>query len=308
MTELAAASLPTQDQPEHGVDPGLAEALREADARTADALRAAVARDRIAAAPLVQVAVAGLPVADLTRTEVVDRLVDALVARRPTTAFALHVGGLLSRRDRAFQAAMQSADLVYADGVSIVRLARMSGATRIERAATTDIGIDLLERVTAPGAPRLRIALVGGPQGLAERAGAGLAERFAVDVVHVDHGYHGDWTGPLAALTASGADLVLVGLGAPREMAWVQRHRAAFADALVLTCGGWFGFLAGEETRAPQVVQTLGLEWVWRWVQQPRRLARRYLLGAGLCLRLATEIRVRRAVSRLLRRSEPATP
>ena len=63
-------------------------------------------------------------------------------------------------------------------------------------------------------------------------------------------------------------------------MTWAVQHRTELATGLVLTCGGWLGFLVGQEARAPVIAQRLGLEWAFRLLQSPRRLASRYLRGA----------------------------
>lgn len=234
--------------------------------------------------------VGGLPLLDAPRRGVVDRLHAAYSRGDGCVAFALHVGGLLHRSSGEYVTAMRHADLVYADGASVLLLGRLAGARVLERAATTDIGVDLLERLRADARP-CRAVLIGGPPGLAERAGVVLSDRFGVDVLHATHGFHADWQPVLDRVRAEQPSLVIVGMGAPREMTWTHQHRDALGSALVLTCGGWFGFLAGEESRAPAWVQRVGLEWTWRLVQSPRRLAARYargaLVSAGLALRIA---------------------
>lgn len=294
MTEALSTALTTTED------------LATADRRTAEVLRAAVRARGLDRPEMPTVPVGPFAVADATREQVVDVLEVAWRQRQGFVAFALHVGGLLERGDELFVAAMGWSDLVYADGVSIVSLARTAGAERIERAATTDIGIDLLERLDAAG-HRPRVALVGGPDGLADRAAAALEARFDLDVVFTTHGFHDVWDGPLVQLREAEPDLVVVGLGAPREMRWVHRHRESLDGALVLTCGGWFGFLAGEEVRAPRLVQRLHGEWVWRWVQQPRRLARRYVLGALVCLKLKRTARAAARDTARRKSQEPVT-
>ncbi len=234
-----------------------------------------------------------------------DAVVDAVVrgsqgcaGRRPWVAFALHVGGLNSRTDPAYVAAMSRADLVYADGVSVVLLARLAGGSRTERAGTTDIGWDVLRELgRALGRPP-RVALIGGPEGLTQRAGAVFEAEAGVEVVATEHGYHSDWTEVLRRLAASGCDVLFVGLGAPFEMTWVDTHRAELPPCLVMTCGGWFGFVVADEQRAPQWAQSAGLEWVFRVKQAPRRLARRYATGVGATAALAVRVVVDRSQGR----------
>jgi N-acetylglucosaminyldiphosphoundecaprenol N-acetyl-beta-D-mannosaminyltransferase len=226
-------------------------------------------------------AVGPFQVLDATRREAVRRVVDLTVdsPSRPVLVYALHVGGLNARHDLDFVEAMRRADLVYADGGSVVWLARLAGATLIERAPTTDAGWDVLRELAERLGRRVRVALVGGPTGLAERAGEVLAGAAPVEVVHTDHGYHEDWTQPIRALSASVPDVTLVGLGAPGEMVWCQKHRDALPGGLVLTCGGWFGHLSGDERRAPRLLRHSGIEWVARLAQSPRRLGPRYARG-----------------------------
>jgi N-acetylglucosaminyldiphosphoundecaprenol N-acetyl-beta-D-mannosaminyltransferase len=220
-------------------------------------------------------------VPDVTAVEWVDCVVTEAAAarRRPMHVYALHVGGLNARNDRRFVEAMRSADLVGPDGGSVVWLARLAGATFVERVPTTDVGWDILRGLAHSLGRDPRVALLGGPPGLAERAGAVVAAGAPVEVVHTDHGFHEDWAGPLRALGAAAPDVTLVGLGAPREMIWCQDNRDRLTGRLVLTCGGWFGHLTGDEQRAPRLLRRSGIEWVARVAQSPRRLAPRYARG-----------------------------
>lgn len=247
---------------------------------------------------LPQLQIGALSVGDLSQAEVVSAIVDGAVqsaGRRPWRAFALHVGGLNARADEEYVTAMAGADLAYADGVSVVALARLAGGTHVERAATTDIGWPVLDGIaTGLGRPA-RVALVGGRAGLARRAGEVAGARQGIEVVLAEHGYHSDWTQTLRQLAACRPDVVLVGLGAPQEMKWVERHLDELPDCLIMTCGGWFGFIAQDEVRAPSLLQRLGLEWVHRTVLDPRRLAARYAVGALSTLSLARVVLAQRA-------------
>jgi N-acetylglucosaminyldiphosphoundecaprenol N-acetyl-beta-D-mannosaminyltransferase len=190
------------------------------------------------------------------------------------------VGGLGARHDQAFVDAMDSANLVYADGASVVLAARAAGAKSIERAPTTDIGWALLRQLTTAGSEPPVVSVVGGPPGLADRALGTLVEAGIARAGVTDHGYHRNWDATIDRLRDHPSDVLVVGLGAPMEMIWVQQHLAQLSAGIVLTCGGWLGFLAGNETRAPEWLQHNGLEWVYRLAQSPRRLMGRYARGA----------------------------
>lgn len=236
----------------------------------------------VAGARLVELIEVGpFRVPDANREEFVELVVTLACAPRlqPAFVYALHVGGLNARHDARFVDAVLQADLVGADGGSVVFLARLAGAQHIERVPTTDVGWEILRGLAEALGRDVRVALVGGPPGLAERAGEVLSVAAPVQLVHTDHGFHDDWSTPLSELAAAAPDVTLVGLGAPAEMTWCQDHRRELSGRLVLTCGGWFGYLAGEEARAPRFLRRSGIEWVSRVRQAPLRLGPRYARG-----------------------------
>jgi N-acetylglucosaminyldiphosphoundecaprenol N-acetyl-beta-D-mannosaminyltransferase len=222
-------------------------------------------------------------VSDTPPAELVGKVVSLGLEERtqPAFAFALHVGGLNARREREFVAAMRAADVVYADGGSVVWLARLAGAHRVARAPTTDIGWEIMREFQERTGRVPRIALIGGPEGLTAGAGAVIESAGVAKVVLVEHGYHTDWSQPLADLREAAPDITVVGLGAPYEMIWCQQHRDELPTGLVLTCGGWFNYIVGDERRAPRLLRRSGLEWIARFAQSPVRLGPRYARGVG---------------------------
>lgn len=233
-----------------------------------------------AASPSVRVM--GLAIADLTEDGVVSTLTDLAInpGGRARGAFALHIGGLLELNDADYVLAMASSSLNYADGMSAVLLARAAGAKNIERSVTTDVGWKVLRGFNSVTGRPCRFALVGGASGLAMSASEVLEADGAGIGVYATHGYHDDWKPVLHALRVARPDVIFVGLGAPFEMKWVHHHMNSLPTAAVLTCGGWFGYLIGDESRAPRFMRRYGLEWLYRLGQQPRRLLGRYLRGA----------------------------
>lgn len=219
---------------------------------------------------------------DLSYSDVVSAVAKLATDNRggPVRAYALHVGGLNHRQDTNFVDEMRTADLVYADGGSIVLLAKLAGARHIQRAPTTDIGWDVLRAVGQHLGRPARLALIGGPPGLANRAGAALEGGAAGTVVFESDGFQDNWEPVLDNLVAADAEVCLVGMGAPREMLWVRQWYHRLPRILLLTCGGWFGFLAGKERRAGGLLRRSGLEWIARIAQSPRHLAPRYARGA----------------------------
>lgn len=225
------------------------------------------------------VQVSGVHVADAHPETVVDLAAQPATVRA-NLVYAMHVGGLLALSDQDFRQALSDASVLYADGAAVVLLARAAGAKNIRRAPTTDIGVPMIQRLAQRLGRAPRIALVGGPPGLASRAAAALKREVSIEVVLTNDGYFEDDERLLERLQCAKPDMVLVGMGMPREAIWTHQHRMRLPAAIVVTCGGWFGFLAGEETRAPRLVRRVGLEWAFRLGQNFRRLRGRYARGA----------------------------
>ena len=276
--------------------PVLVPAMRDgdaADAGLASPMAIVAAAEPVLTPSAPQLRIGPFQISDLSHEDVVSAIVRGTMAvrtQRAWVSYALHVGGLNQRRDTSYLDAMSRADLVYADGMSVIVLAKLAGANAAERAGTTDIGWTVIRALgVALGRPA-RVALIGGPDGLTSRAGRVIEADAGAEVVLTEHGYHEDWTPVLERLASSGCDMVLVGLGAPREMIWVDQNVAQLPPCLVMTCGGWFGFITQDEKRAPQWVCDAGLEWTYRLGQSPRRLFKRYAKGALSTAALAVHI------------------
>lgn len=241
-------------------------------------------------------------VADASTREVIHESVaaarEAVRDRLPQVVTALHIGGLNERKTEGFTDALASSRLVYADGMAVVLLARLSGANVVERSATTDIGIPILESIAADLGRPTRTALLGGEDGVAVAAATTLAKSPSVEIVYTCHGYQDSdaWGDRLAELRATAPDVVFIGLGSPAELLFCVSYAESLPASLIVTCGGWFGFLSGREPRAPLAMRRLGLEWLWRLANAPQRLFARYAKGLGTFLQLASRTATKKAL------------
>jgi N-acetylglucosaminyldiphosphoundecaprenol N-acetyl-beta-D-mannosaminyltransferase len=184
----------------------------------------------------------------------------------------------LAASDATFREILLSADLDYPDGQSIVWAARALGADVPERVATTDLINPLVAECARQGK---KLYLFGAAPGVAARAGQRLAERAPGLRYMARDGYvsEEDMPGLIAEIAAYDPDILLVGLGDPLQQAWLADHRSELHVPAVLTCGGLFDWVSGANRRAPQWMISAGLEWLWRLILEPRRLAKRYLAG-----------------------------
>lgn len=210
-------------------------------------------------------------------------LIDGWVARRePRYVCVTGVHGVMeSRRDAALRRVHNEAGLVTPDGMPLVWLARAAGHRHVERVYGPDLLLAACAR--AAEATRHRHFFYGGAPGVAERLTRRLAARFPALRVAGVH------TPPYRALTAeedaavaraitdSGADVVWVGLGTPKQERWMQAHVGRVGAPVLVGVGAAFDFLSGAKRQAPRWMQRSGLEWAFRLGSEPRRLWRRYL-------------------------------
>ena len=184
-------------------------------------------------------------------------------------------------QERAFRDSVLRSDLSVADGFPIVLAARWMGIDWPGRVA----GADLFERLQAAGRspkrPPIKLYLFGGPPGVGAQAAAQLNARAqGFECVGHDEGGFGDIEAmsseeAIARINSSDAEFVLVALGAKKGQAWIERNRARLKAPVVSHLGAVINFAAQSIERAPAWMQSTGLEWVWRIVQEPQ-LWRRY--------------------------------
>ncbi|WP_018043791.1 WecB/TagA/CpsF family glycosyltransferase [Methylobacterium sp. 88A] len=227
----------------------------------------------------------GMSIAALGMQETVDRMAEAVrLHPRPGTPlyFTSANGEVMSRhaRDAEFARLVDMADLISADGQPMVTLSRFVGDRALPvRVATTDLYHEVARKAAAEG---LTFYLYGATED-ENRAAVATTQRLypALRIVGHHHGYlAGDaLTDKIAEIDALAPDILWIALGVPREQAFVRDHGPLLRNvALIKTSGGLFNFLSGSRSRAPSWVQRVGFEWLWRLVQEPRRLFWRYCL------------------------------
>lgn len=226
----------------------------------------------------------GVAVAVRSRADAIEEIDAALESRRPLRLAFANANLLnLAYHDEALRSAL-SRCLVLNDGVGVDLAGRwLYGRSFRENLNGTDFVPAYLETARRS----LRVFLLGAKPGVAERAATRLEARFPRhQFVGVQDGYFHpeDAAAVIEGIRASGADLVLVAMGNPIQELWLAQHLEATGCTLGFGVGALFDFVTGEAPRAPALVRKLRLEWVFRLLQEPRRLARRYLVGNPLFL------------------------
>jgi N-acetylglucosaminyldiphosphoundecaprenol N-acetyl-beta-D-mannosaminyltransferase len=188
----------------------------------------------------------GLPISDVRPTAVAGYAASAwLEERRTVLVFAWHVTSLnAARTDAEFRSAASAAAIAYPDGISLTLLARLAGARKAAKIATTDLVPQLLQTLRHALGRAPRVAVVGGEAPVTAAAARALQSAGA-NVVAARHGYRSEWGPVLQELRKEAPDVILVGLGMPLEAKWCARHSGGLPPAIVVTCGGYLRLLAG---------------------------------------------------------------
>jgi N-acetylglucosaminyldiphosphoundecaprenol N-acetyl-beta-D-mannosaminyltransferase len=198
---------------------------------------------------------------------------------------------VLYQRDARLRAAYANAAMVLADGMPVVAASRLFGRPLPCRVAGSDLVPALFDAAGERGG--LRVFLLGAAAGVAARAAVRIAARWPA--VNVADSYSpplgfehdaGENETILARIAAVRPDLLVVGLGAPKQEHWVNLHRRRIAAPVTLCAGATIDFLAGQKRRAPRWMRASGLEWLHRAAGEPRRLLARYARDAWVFPRL----------------------
>lgn len=183
------------------------------------------------------------------------------------------------QHDPHYRTALLTADRVLPDGIGVELAARMNSQPLAANLNGTDFVPHLLRKATMQG---LSVFLFGGREGVAEDAAARLVRDIpGLRIAGTRDGYQGagDTDAAIEAINASGADIVLVAMGVPMQDIWLARHANRLTARLSMGVGALFDFLAERVARAPAPVRKARMEWAWRLAMEPKRMARRYLIG-----------------------------
>lgn len=183
--------------------------------------------------------------------------------------------------DRAYWDTVASADVRYADGSGMAVAARLAGDTLNDNVNGTDLLPLLADQAVKNG---VTIFLLGGSPGAAAGSAATIAAQGLPHAIAGTH--HGffekgsvEEDAVIDRINASGAAILLVGMGVPLQDCWIERNAHRIKVPVQVGVGGLFDFFSGRVSRAPVVLRTLGLEWTWRLAEEPGRMWRRYIIG-----------------------------
>ncbi|MCR5414167.1 MAG: WecB/TagA/CpsF family glycosyltransferase [Kiritimatiellae bacterium] len=232
----------------------------------------------------------GIPVSPLREGEAVGRIVSLAAERlakgaRPAFVATLNVdfvanavGARPFGGNGELWGYLRNADLVTADGMPIVLLSRLLGKPLPERVTGADMVPEICRACAAKG---LSVYVLGGDAGAVKEAFANLAVP-GLDVAGIDSPavrLDAEDPGVVRRINAAGPGVLFVALGNPKQELWMGRHAGELRAGAMIGVGGTFNFIAGRVKRAPAWMRRSGLEWIYRMIQEPGRLWRRYAFG-----------------------------
>lgn len=241
-----------------------------------------------------RISVIGLPVAATTYAGAVEWILAQ--AQHPSRACAVeaantHVAAL-ARADAAFGESMRQFDLICPDGMPLVWVvnAHLAADEKLtDRVYGPTLMLETL-KATAGRSAEFKHFLLGGNQSTLDRLLAAFSERFpSVHIAATHSPPFGDWPADefdriCGKIRSSGANLIWVGLGCPKQEHWIARNKHRLPPGVYFGIGAAFAFHAGEVRQAPPLIQRFGGEWAYRLAMEPRRLFKRYFTYNSLFL------------------------
>jgi N-acetylglucosaminyldiphosphoundecaprenol N-acetyl-beta-D-mannosaminyltransferase len=214
----------------------------------------------------------------LSADQVVDELIQTIRTGQRGTLCTVNVAILMMMRSNArLQRFVNSAKWTVADGQPLIWASHLTRRPLPERVT----GIDLIDQLCARAVrENISVYFLGASDKIVRATADALRTRHpGLDVRGYADGYFGRDEAPVRAraVAASGAELLFVAMGVPRQEYFIEEQWEIFGARVVIGVGGSFDVIAGLRKRAPALIQRAGLEWAYRVAQEPRRLFKRYL-------------------------------
>lgn len=222
---------------------------------------------------------------NLTMIEAVDLIGVNLAEKKQCSIFFANPDCLNKMiSDREYFTILKTGDYIFPDGIGLVIAGKMLQTPLKENINGTDMLPYICRMAASKG---FSIFLLGGKPGIAEKAGEKINAAYGVTLAGTEHGYFNHQTESdrvIEKINNSGAAILLVGFGAPLQEKWISIHRHKLKPDVLIGVGGLFDFYSGTIRRAPDWIREIGLEWVYRMLQEPGRMWRRYIVGNPLFL------------------------
>ena len=237
---------------------------------------------------------AGVRFSKINLTEAVRKLIDDVLQKRKTQVCVTNVYSLvMMQKDAEFRKINNSVELSVADGMPIVWLSRLMGCALPCRMAGADLFFELCKEASLRG---FSIYLLGSTSDVLEKIKINLKTEFPnlqiagmYSPPYKENFSEDENSEILRSINEAKPDILLVGMTAPKQEKWIYRNLDKLNVKVAIGIGAVFNFVAGTVKRAPRWMQKMGLEWLFRLIQEPKRLWKRYLIGNTIFIFLVIE-------------------
>lgn len=225
-----------------------------------------------------------IPLHGITRLEALEKVSEFIASRKPHQVTTVNSEFIMTaQQDAEFMKVLQKADLSIADSSGVMWAARFLGTYLPERIPGADLVVDIARESASKG---WKLYLIGAQKGIAEKAAAALERRCpGVKIVGAEEGLplrsdakalfgENDVTTLIGRIRKAAPDVLLVAFGAPKQDLFISRYKEQLQVPVMIGVGGTFDFLANRIKRAPKWLRSIGFEWVWRLLREPKRFNR----------------------------------
>lgn len=227
-----------------------------------------------------RIEVGGLPIDNVTMDGALDAMMERLATGTRTRLYFVNADCVnVGHRDPEYRSVVERGDLVFADGSGLRLAGRVLATPVADNVNGTDFFPRACERLAGSGH---RVFLLGARPGVAAKVRQWVLEHHpGVEICGTHHGYFDRAQSEAIAdlVRSSGASVLFVAFGAPAQEKWIASHIERTGVTVALGVGGLFDFFSGEVPRAPLWMRRAGIEWVYRFWREPRRMWKRYWIG-----------------------------
>ena len=218
----------------------------------------------------------------ISMDETIAEVEKIIKAGKPTQHVVINASKVnLMNDDPKLQEIVNSCPLINADGASIVWAAKILGVPLTERVTGIDLFVNLVKIAAEKG---YKIFLFGAKEEVVQKVKEKFENQYPdLQIVGYRNGYFTEADEPeiVKNMAESGADMLFVAFSSPKKEYWVNKYLQQLNIPFVMGVGGSFDVVAGITERAPKWMQEHGMEWFYRFIQEPRRLWNRYIVGNG---------------------------
>ncbi len=188
----------------------------------------------------------------------------------------------LARKNKRYYQSLKTSEILLPDGSGVNLALKLKGKKLINNLNGTDLFPILCQQAAQK---KLSLFLLGARPGIAEKTAENIKKQIPdLIIAGTQDGYFKteETKTIIANINASRADIVLIAFGVPKQELFITEHKAEFKAGLILGVGGLFDFFSNRIPRAPLWLRKTGMEWIYRFIQEPKRMWKRYLLGNPL--------------------------